>query len=329
MIRIVKRILPLLALLCFAGAQNSNFSLEHYLFVGTLGDHTLRLDLFLESSLEAGEVTARLFGVGRERRLDGSMGIDGSINLRTPDGAVKIEGGLPVSWSDAPASLTGTLTEDGKVTPFSLDKVAEYMTQSWQQGAFLEAESVYPFFTASPWRELNQRLRAEAVAPAERFVREGQTLAASEKLNYSWTRYETLETKRYTPRVLSLLGTTSVYTGGAHPNTVFYALNFLWEDDAPTRLELRDLFAPGAADEALSRVTDYVLGDLRRQGAAWVADGTVSALGEEELEVFTLGERGLMFVFAPYAVGPYVQGPFFVTVPYEALQGSLEPVYVE
>ena len=324
----VKRILPLLALLCFAGAQNSNVSLEHYLFVGTLGDHALRLDLFLENSLEAGEVTARLFGVGRERRLDGSVGIDGSVSLRTPDGAVEIRGDLPIPWSDAPVGLTGTLAEDGKVTPFSLDKVAEYMTQSWRQGAFLGAESIYPFFTASPWRELNPRLRAEAVVPAERFLREGQTLAASGELNYSWTRYETLETKRYTPRVLSLLGTTSVYAGGAHPNVVFYALNFLWEDGAPTRLELRDLFAPGAADEALSRLTDYVLEDLRRQDAAWVVDGTVSTLGEE-LEIFTLGERGLEFVFAPYAVGPYVQGPFFVTVPYETLRGGLEPVYVE
>ena len=324
----VKQILPLLALLCFAGAQNSNFPLEHYLFAGTLGDHALRLDLFLESSSEAGEVTAQLVGLGRERSLGGSVETDGSVSLRTPDGAVEIEGDLPVSWSDAPASLVGVLTEGEEVTPFSLGKVAEYITQSWRQGAFLEVESVYPFFTASPWRELNQRLRAEVVAPTERFVREGQALAASEELNYPWTRHETLETKRHTPRVLSLLGTTSFYTGGAHPNVTFYALNFLWEDGAPTRLELRDLFTPGAADEALSRVADYVLADLRRQGAAWVVDGTVSALSEE-LEVFTLGERGLTFVFAPYAVGPYVQGAFFVTVPYEALRGSLEPVYVE
>lgn len=38
-------------------------------------------------------------------------------------------------------------------------------------------------------------------------------------------------------------------------------------------------------------------------------------------------QRGLTFVFAPYAVGPYAQGAFFVTVPFARVQSLLNPAF--
>jgi len=322
----MKRVLPLpllLALLCFAGAQDLNFPLERYLFTGTLEGRTVQLDLSLTQGSKA---TGTLALDGRERTLTGTADEEGNLTLRTPNGILRLEGTLPTPWSDAPTTLSGTLREDGGVTPFSLQKAAEYATQRVRQGTFLEAESTYPFFTAAPWQQINREVQEGARRPLERFVREGQALVTAGELNHFWTRYETLELKRLTLRTLSLLGTVSVYTGGAHPNTHFRALNFVREGGTVRRLALGDLFKPGTPFVRV--LSEYVLADLREQEAAWVADGSIPALRAEELGAFTLSGRGLEFAFAPYAVGPYAQGAFVVTVPYARLAGMLRPRFL-
>jgi len=41
----------------------------------------------------------------------------------------------------------------------------------------------------------------------------------------------------------------------------------------------------------------------------------------QDLSSFTLSADGLTFYFAPYAMGPYVQGSFEAKLPYEVLLG--------
>jgi hypothetical protein len=36
---------------------------------------------------------------------------------------------------------------------------------------------------------------------------------------------------------------------------------------------------------------------------------------------------GLTFVFDPYAIGSYAEGPYEVTVPYDAIKGVIAPAY--
>src|SRR5690606_38818020 len=61
--------------------------------------------------------------------------------------------------------------------------------------------------------------------------------------------------------------------------------------------------------------------DLGAQEAMWVVQGDVTSLTTDDLAAFTLDAAGLTFHFSPYAMGPYVQGSFRVTLPFEALAG--------
>lgn len=130
---------------------------------------------------------------------------------------------------------------------------------------------------------------------------------------------------RLTRSVLSLLETRYIYTGGAHPNTDYRSLTFRRVGEHAARVTLPNLFRDGAPYRRvlLSEVTRK----LRARRAAWIVDGSVT-LKERDLGVFTLTTRGLEFVFAPYAVGPYVQGAFFVTVPYDGLKNLLNPAFL-
>ena len=107
------------------------------------------------------------------------------------------------------------------------------------------------------------------------------------------------------------------YTGGAHGNTFYRAFNLHIVDGTVRETSLGDLFTPGSG--YLTPLSDYVLDDLRRQEAYDVAEGMITELTEDDLAVFTLSPSGITFAFAPYHVGPYAQGSFFVTVPLEVV----------
>ena len=57
----------------------------------------------------------------------------------------------------------------------------------------------------------------------------------------------------------------------------------------------------------------------------WVVTGEVSELQEGDLAAFSLLPKGLRFAFSPYQVGPFVQGSFFVMMPYKALASHIDP----
>lgn len=160
-------------------------------------------------------------------------------------------------------------------------------------------------------------------APAARFTQDAQELAARGELDYPYTYEGRLTLTRLTPSVLCLLETRYIYTGGAHPNTDYRSLTFRRVGEHAVRVTLPNLFRDGAPYRRvlLSEVTRK----LRARRAAWIVDGSVT-LKERDLGVFTLTTRGLEFVFAPYAVGPYAQGA--VTVPYDALTKLLKPAFL-
>ena len=51
----------------------------------------------------------------------------------------------------------------------------------------------------------------------------------------------------------------------------------------------------------------------------------IKSLKEDEIGPFALSPRGIQFAFAPYAVGPYSDGAFFVTVAFNDLQTIIDP----
>jgi hypothetical protein len=123
---------------------------------------------------------------------------------------------------------------------------------------------------------------------------------------------------RSTPSLLSLLGESSCYSGGAHCNYEFQTLNFWRREGGVEKLRLGRLFRPGSPwREALSK---RVIAGLRKAGASAVVDGVVTRLSEDDLSNWTLSDRALEVRFAPYAMGCFAEGSFVVEVPLEELK---------
>ena len=282
-----------------------------YLLTGTLAGEPVQLEL----TLSPARVTGKLLGTP-PRILQGEQTQTGNIRLK--GAGVSFSGRLPEPFSKS-RTFSGKLANG---SPFELNLAASYTLRHTEQGPFLQTRSETPFWFVAPWGQLNGRLGEFVNAPVISFIRDAQQVAVKSDFFYPYSYESTLEPTLLTNDTLSLLETVFYYTGGAHPNTVYRSLTFHRTGKEVTRLGLKDLFLPDAA--YLPVLLAEVNRKLLARHAAWIEDGTVK-LTERDLGVFNLTGRGLEFTFDPYAVGPYAQGKFAVTVPYEQLTGLLKP----
>lgn len=216
--------------------------------------------------------------------------------------------------------ITGALafsTEPSSVLTVELHRRAEYATWELAQGRIRSS------FTSPSWLDAgspaNAFLESEGRSRVDDFVREGRKYVAEGVLGWGWEMHEYVTLEGAAGSFLSLLDHVYVYTGGAHPNTFFSTYLLEIRPSGVTEHEIQDLFR--ADSTWLRRLTPGILEDLAGQGAAWVVQGDVTELTPNDLAAYTLSADGLTFYFAPYAMGPYVQGAFEVTLPYETLLG--------
>ena len=295
-----------------------------YLLAGSLRGEAVQLELTLPASPtdESSEhISGRRLSTPPEP-LTGTVAENGDVRVQSAGlGTLTLREHL--SDPAAQPAFTGTT---GSGDAFSLELIASYTTQRLTQGPFLEASWSVPYFLAPPWRRVNRPLQNAVRVPAATFIGEAQGLLEEGALGFPYAFESELEIVRLTPNVLSLLERRYTYTGGAHPNTGYRSLTYQSQniEGEVRRIGLNDLFRDGAAYRRI--LLDEVTLKLRARRAAWIEDSSVT-LTARDLGVFTLTGRGLEFVFAPYAVGPYAQGAFFVTVPYEQLQGLLKPAF--
>jgi len=319
--------LLLLALLLACGARAQQ--VERYYFTGTLdNDLRIQMDLTLKWSGKEAEVTGQYFyeSLGIPLSLLGSADHDGNLELQetNPDG--EVTGTFTGVFSSSPhefaSTLSGTWRGTDKELPFGLTKIAEYVFLEARQGR-IETSSSFPFFTLGNTSVLNRYLKDKILGSQLDFFEEGQALAREGELFNGWYLDQQNAIHYVSSDLVSLLSHISSYTGGAHGNTNFVVYNLALESNGEVRvLDLRDLFLPRVNLGPLYRA---VLGDLQEQEAAWVVEGSVSELSETDLALFTISPEGLSFAFAPYAMGPYVQGSFFVTVPYSRIAKLIDP----
>ncbi|WP_409020074.1 DUF3298 domain-containing protein [Brevundimonas vesicularis] len=140
-----------------------------------------------------------------------------------------------------------------------------------------------------------------------------------------------------TSRLFSAVRSDFDYSGGAHPNTVATAL--LWDKTTGKRISAGDLFAKGADVTALERALCEAINTAKkkRPGATPVSttSDTWSCPRVKSLTmVLAPGSvegkaGGLTFLLDAYAVGPYVEGPYYLTLPTSAFQGVLNPTYAD
>ena len=156
-------------------------------------------------------------------------------------------------------------------------------------------------------------------------------------------------------RYVSVVRSDDWFDGGAHPN--HHADTILWDDVAHKRTNIRDLFAEtadsGPTMSALAQAAKLAVAAAKLandiNGYDDDAPAAKNMTPEQEIEhdnfikdgikpaILEIGpvtlapssetgkSSGLTFHYSPYGVGPYVEGPYTVFVPWTAFRQYLSP----
>ncbi len=294
---------------------------ERYYFTGIIGDG---LSFQMQLDIDGQKVSGHYYYdmIGEPIRLEGLRDSAERLTLReyiadSGESSGLFQGNLSSSLTDYADTFTGEwISLQGNVFNFRLNKVAEFVHFSIEQNR-IQIKSTYPFFTSPTLQVVNQALQETFIQRQTDFLRQGQELAVAGELFSAWAFDCDIRISYSSPDFISILENIYVYTGGAHPNTGFAVHNLLLEANGVRRLELQDMFRRGVNYSSL--LSPLILDELRQQDAAWVLDGSVSFLAHSDLSQFTISPVGMTFYFEPYAVGPYVQGSFQVTLAFETL----------
>lgn len=213
---------------------------------------------------------------------------------------------------------------DGKKNlPFTLKRIATFTALDDKS---LDARVEFPRMEDARYAKLNEHWSREAekeLAERTQSVKEqaGELKDAESAAEEHLSASSSCDIESATQEIVSLLCVLDEYMGGAHGMTTPSGRNYaLSLDGAPKPLGLWDLVKKSPANEkALSAL---ILAELKRAEASSVVEGSVKdfikELAGDEIP-FTILPAGLVFHFAPYAVGSYAEGPFRVLIPNRAL----------
>jgi hypothetical protein len=170
-----------------------------------------------------------------------------------------------------------------------------------------------------------------------------------------WSYDRTYELRSVIERYVSVVRSDGTFEGGAHPNQEIDTI--LWDKSTGRRVSIRPLFNETADDGptmmALANAAKLAVAAAKlAKGINGYGDDTVAAdkmTPEQELRqdnfindgikprLLELGpvtlvpsteagkSSGLTFHYSPYAVGPYVEGPYTVFVSWTAFKQFLSP----
>ena len=191
----------------------------------------------------------------------------------------------------------------------------------------LQVDAAHPLVTSGPasLRKAIHEAREDAFESVrDQFRCLSEDLEDSDLTTVGWYWSETWDLAVRTEQVVSLFGTASYFTGGAHPNSHYKTRTF-WVDGGISReIRLADLFNP--CTTWLNELSTRVIGQVREAGAGNVVDGSVAHLDERDLVCWAMTRAGITFDFAPYQLGCYAEGAYSATVRYEDIREFLNPV---
>ncbi|GAA4015534.1 hypothetical protein GCM10022280_12880 [Sphingomonas swuensis] len=187
---------------------------------------------------------------------------------------------------------------------------------------------------------LSRRFRADAASERKRMLglaKAEKAFRAEAKLDWNGLDFRReWKTMGQSARLLSLLGSVSAYTGGAHSNSGTKAL--LWDRRLGKELTIAALLRPGMSWDGAIRQPYCVLLDRertrRRQQPVVRGDwaGACPALKELSLALSDKDRDGLLdhvLVTAdPYVAGSYAEGAYAIELPLTAtMLGRLKTEY--
>lgn len=242
---------------------------------------------------------------------------------------------LVLSAEETPAtSAVGSGSPPPTALPTSADG-APFAFKSETEHASVELTLPESLKTAP---ELHQALYVEGVRDLQAFS-EGaaadRTEMAGEGVNpMPYARTIEWKAAGETGKLLSLRADVYEFTGGAHPNGYFDAR--LWDKAMKRAVEPASLFKGGADLTALEQALceGVKAAKTARTGETWTPDNVwpCPKLADTKF-VLSPGETGqaggLTFLIAPYAVGPYAEGAYEVTLPADVVRPRLAPAYAD
>ncbi len=313
----------------FAGSGDD--AEDRYYYVGAIGDD---LAIQMELIVESDDVKGVYFydKSGTPLTLSGEVNYsDSTFSIVEQDEKGEKTGTFKGKFGEEAGAFGKTVEGEwskanGLATlPFKLTKVADFVSSEVRQGMTIDSSYSIPFFLSSSpaYRDISGKLEKEMVSEQSKFLKEAREFFLNQTSAAGWQQSINYTIEYYSDDLLSMSGESFSYTGGAHGNTFFISSNYWIKDGKAVQLKLPDLFLPNSGYMKL--LSDFCMNDLRKKGAGWVVNGDLKEFKEEDLGVFAISPRGVMFAFAPYAVGSYAEGPYFVEIGYGELGGVLNP----
>jgi hypothetical protein len=299
-----------------------------YYYVGTIGED---LPVQMELVVDSGSITGLYFyeKSGIPISLSGQADLQAlTFNITEQDEegikSGEFKGKLSSEEDPFGKTIEGEWTKANGITtlPFKLTKVSDFLSSEVRQGGYIEASFSVPYFLTDveAYRFISNEIQKEAQGKQSEFLKQAREFFDTETSASGWQQSYNYTIEYYSQNLISMSGEVYSYSGGAHGNTNFISLNYWIREGKAVELELADLFLPNSG--YMKVLSDYCINDLRKKGAGWVVNGEIKSLTEKDLSVFALSPRNITFAFAPYAVGSYAEGPYFVQIPYS----ELEPV---
>ncbi len=326
--RSMKTFIAVLTFLVFsvtAFAQDKDQS--KYYYIGSIGDGlSIQMELSLEGSDVQGSYYYNKYGTPID--LSGQINSkDSTITLT--EKADKGESGGKFAGSFTPiggglgTTMEGTFSKSAKL-PFKLTKVANYEFSVIKQGNFSEAKWSYPKLISKNEviQKISNKLYDRMKPQIEEYQKDAKEGFMEDLITSTWIFNYDYSIEYYSDELFSFTGLVYSYTGGAHGNTYFVSSNYSINEKDSKLLELSDLFKKDS--NYVKVLSDFIIKDLKKQKAGWVVNGEIKSLKEDEIGPFALSPRGIQFAFAPYAVGPYSDGAFFVTISYYKLKNIIK-----
>ena len=170
--------------------------------------------------------------------------------------------------------------------------------------------------------------RTDISQEAEEIARNAKTSYEQSQGDFIPYLYNVIyEPVRLDPNVLSLMGTTSIYSGGVHSENIAKAVTYDLLTGNP--LSCSAILLETVSGEDLIPLVEKALSsqkdNLYEEYSSIVEEKFLA--GTDHNADWYLSSEGLCFFFSPYEIGPFSSGTVTACVPYDQLTGILRDSY--
>ena len=246
-----------------------------------------------------------------------------SALLRITDDAGVMTGQLRFNLNET--RLQGSLTYKGKNANAVFDILAVYLKDTRTLKNYLSYTVQYPFFLNPAYSVLNEEIEKEITEAGSQMLShfsDPKKLTKAMEGTLRYDRTDFFEIQFAGDKIISILNSIYLYTGGAHGNYEYKSYNYAIRDGQFKRLELGNILSLNG--ERFNLLNKLLLEKLKEKKAAFVLDGSVNAFEMGELSPsFSIKENGFVFIFAPYMVDAYSAGSYEIFVSFDEIRMAL------